>query len=94
MAKTELLRLRLTAAELASWKAEAELAGLSLSALVRRAVNSYVKTHTTIRTEDERRRENARLQRIAAAKRAAAEERRARAPTRAELLEQLRRMRP
>ena len=75
MAKTEMLRLRITPAELGQWKHPAEEdKAESLSEYVRTAVHSKVMLAARLREQAERDRENARRQRIAIGKLAEREE--------------------
>ena len=60
--RTAIIKIRLTGAEQAAWQAKAEAAGLSVSALIRRAV-ARVKTWTAANAEVERQR-NRELARI------------------------------
>ncbi len=53
--RTAIIKIRLTGAEQEAWQAKAEAAGLSVSALIRRAV-ARVKTWTAANAEVERQR--------------------------------------
>jgi uncharacterized protein (DUF1778 family) len=67
MAKSEILRLRLTTTELDAWKQAAELGrAKSLSDYVREAVTARAKVDGILREQEAREREDARMHRIAA----------------------------